>query len=335
MNLLNTTNANTSICFNPNDSSSSDGGSSSSGTFVVGVLIAVLGSTGEQLGLTLWKLAENRVQKRRDERRKTELENEHLEDIASPLSPPESLIVQLDESEIAARANPNLSHDDLITKEAKGKGSVSPAAGADFSAVSVSSEHVADEGRSEQRGKKNSWIQDDKISSIGSTTTTNSFYMHEKTSEQSNSSKSMLPAVDKKLRQRIVLLKTWCIEKEALMCLVAVLTFAGGNGLNFVALGLIQESIVTLIGAWALVINIITAKFLLNEDLSYLDGVSVLMITVGITLSILGSQHSSTQWCESYAEIQLALEILLCLLQVHRKTNTAIQAKLCYYHDYS
>ena len=81
------------------------------------------------------------------------------------------------------------------------------------------------------------------------------------------------------------------------MCLVAVLTFAGGNGLNFVALGLIQESIVTLIGAWALVINIVTAKFWLGEELSLLDGVSVVMIVAGIALSILGSQHSTINWC--------------------------------------
>ena len=44
------------------------------GSFVLGVLIALLGSTGEQLGLTLWKLAENRsaaFEERRREPRPT------------------------------------------------------------------------------------------------------------------------------------------------------------------------------------------------------------------------------------------------------------------------
>jgi hypothetical protein len=308
MNILNGTNGTfgkDAIC----DSETSSGGSSSSsGTFAVGVIIAVLGSTGEQLGLTLWKLAENRVQKRRDERRKAELENEQLEDIGSPLSPPESLVVHLDETEMASR-NTNLSHDDATSADTgTGRGQSPKISGAATQAGAaveenegiMRSEHDTDEDRSDRAAKHKSWIQEDKPPEMPSSPTSeNSLYIHDKSRDQSPSSGTVVTNRSN-LSHRIVLLKLWCIEKEALMCLIAFATFAGGNGLNFVALGLIQESIVTLIGAWALVINIATAKFLLSEDLSYLDGISVLMIIVGITLSILGSQHTATQWCHSY-----------------------------------
>ena len=55
---------------NATNSTTSDGSSTTSaGSFVLGVLIALLGSTGEQLGLTLWKLAENRIAASEERRR--------------------------------------------------------------------------------------------------------------------------------------------------------------------------------------------------------------------------------------------------------------------------
>jgi hypothetical protein len=298
MNVTYTTNSSSSICSSaPNESH--EGSSSSSGTFVTGVIIAVLGSTGEQLGLTLWKLAENRVQKRRDDRRK-ELDDRkhHDESLSSPTGPPDSLVVQLDENETPTSKNQK--HD--LSEEEGQPHSPNPS----HHTSGVHSEHSPHEvsERGSDRRASHSWTDEDNIQYSASEkrpshATTAAF--HEKISEQSttrqtesvelasNSSYSSRPST-------LGRIKLWCIEKEAFMCLLAVVIFSGGNGLNFVALGLIQESIVTLIGAWALVINIITAKFWLSEELSYLDGISVLLIIVGIALSILGSQHNATNW---------------------------------------
>ena len=51
-------------CSQSNSTNSNGGQNTSNGDFAVGVIVAILGSTGEQLGLTLWKLAENRSQDR-------------------------------------------------------------------------------------------------------------------------------------------------------------------------------------------------------------------------------------------------------------------------------
>jgi hypothetical protein len=274
-----------------------DSSSSSSGTFVTGVIIAVLGSTGEQLGLTLWKLAENRVQKRREDRRKAGFDevNLHGESAGSPAGPPDSLIVHLDDSEMQQSKSRN---DD---KSDEGD---SPASNPSHSTSVVYSENAQHEilDRVSDRRASQSWTDAEKSASEKSHPTISSF--NEKGNDQTPIRKTDVVELASNSsfanrKSRFGRIKTWCIEKEAFMCLLAVLIFSGGNGLNFVALGLIQESIVTLIGAWALVINIITAKFWLSEELSYLDGISVLMIIVGIALSILGSQHHATNWYES------------------------------------
>jgi hypothetical protein len=288
-----------SICSSgPNENHESS--SSSSGTFVTGVIIAVLGSTGEQLGLTLWKLAENRVQTRREDRRKAGFDeiNVHGKSVGSPAGPPDSLIVHLDDDETHTSDKKNSSNDKLDEGD-------SPASNPSHNTSVVYSEHALNEvsERGSDRRVGHSWTDEEKSSAYERPSYATTAPSHEKGSEKSPAQKSEVVELASNSSfsskpSRFGRIKTWCIEKEAFMCLLAVLIFSGGNGLNFVALGLIQESIVTLIGAWALVINIITAKFWLSEELSYLDGISVLMIIVGIALSILGSQHNATNWYE-------------------------------------
>eukprot|EP00292_Cryptomonas_paramecium_P024597 CAMPEP_0113707632 /NCGR_PEP_ID=MMETSP0038_2-20120614/28511_1 /TAXON_ID=2898 /ORGANISM="Cryptomonas paramecium" /LENGTH=156 /DNA_ID=CAMNT_0000633203 /DNA_START=252 /DNA_END=718 /DNA_ORIENTATION=- /assembly_acc=CAM_ASM_000170 len=57
------TNANnlTRLCFDSNVTDSDSSNESSPNNFAAGVLIALLGSSLEQLGLTMWKLAESRT----------------------------------------------------------------------------------------------------------------------------------------------------------------------------------------------------------------------------------------------------------------------------------
>ena len=66
-------------CNYDNSTDASGDQSSSHDGFAVGVLVALLGSTGEQLGLTLWKLAENRVRDRESPRENASIEPMHSE----------------------------------------------------------------------------------------------------------------------------------------------------------------------------------------------------------------------------------------------------------------
>jgi hypothetical protein len=69
-------------CRGENSTETSGEATSSPNVFVAGVIVAILGSTGEQLGLTLWKLAENRARDRASPRDGTSippLNNDRLE----------------------------------------------------------------------------------------------------------------------------------------------------------------------------------------------------------------------------------------------------------------
>jgi hypothetical protein len=266
--------------------------------FVTGLIIAILGSTGEQLGLTLWKLAENRIQKRRDDRRKQADLNFDGKNHASLIDRPESLVVPLYESEVEVVRT----HKDGTKETASSQ--TAPSGSDHSSKLKQSQCHSSCSNTSEQEKNiltncaNDSWTHGEN-------------HPHRDQGVLSPPSKSVAtPGDDVSINcqptesssagagaSKLASLKQWCIEKEAFICVLAFALFAAGNGLNFVALGLIQESIVTLIGAWALVINIVTAKFLLGEELNNLDGVSVLLIIAGIAMSILGSKHKSTKWC--------------------------------------
>jgi len=62
--------------------------------------------------------------------------------------------------------------------------------------------------------------------------------------------------------------------------------FVFGNACDFVALGIAPLSIVTLLGSWSLVVNTVTAHFLLHEVVAHLDQLSIIFIVTGIILTV-------------------------------------------------
>jgi len=74
--------------------------------------------------------------------------------------------------------------------------------------------------------------------------------------------------------------------------------FVFGNACDFVALGIAPLSIVTLLGSWSLVVNTVTAHFLLHEVVAHLDLLSIIFIVTGIVLTVRKTtlaQHSTAQ----------------------------------------
>jgi hypothetical protein len=69
--------------------------------------------------------------------------------------------------------------------------------------------------------------------------------------------------------------------------------FTIGNVGDFVSLGITRQSVVTLVGSWALVTNTLTAKCLVNEDVIFMDIVSMVLIIGGIVLTVLASSQTN------------------------------------------
>eukprot|EP00961_Rhodomonas_salina_P085058 1142235-Rhodomonas_salina.2 len=78
--------------------------------------------------------------------------------------------------------------------------------------------------------------------------------------------------------------------------LIGFIIFAIGNGGDFIALGITKQSVVTLVGSWALVVNTLTARLLLHEIVHPLDVLSSVLIIVGIVLTVLFSVQDSPEW---------------------------------------
>jgi len=68
---------------------------------------------------------------------------------------------------------------------------------------------------------------------------------------------------------------------------VGSFVFAIGNGCDFVALGIAPQSVVTLVGSWCLVVNTMTAQYVLSEVTTRYDVLSSLVIICGIVLTVL------------------------------------------------
>mmetsp|Transcript_26546 Transcript_26546/g.69795 ORF Transcript_26546/g.69795 Transcript_26546/m.69795 type:complete len:385 (+) Transcript_26546:68-1222(+) len=269
-------------------------GSSTSSSFASGVLVAFLGSTFEQLGLTLWKLADNRVQKRRELRKNILADDEHVE-LATPSSHRDSLAGNVDDESVDQRTLSPASKNDMIEVVRRDSDDdLSPSS--QISGRSFGADTQPEDGIPPSPRKPTTVIRFD--SEVEE--------KHIETDDEENET------------DRLESWRVWCVEKEIVVTVLAAIVYAAGNGLNFVALGLIQESIVTLIGAWALVINIVTAKYMLGEELSRLDGVAVILIAVGIALSIFGSHHSTTVWCikrlvTQYKQLSVIILIIMNL----------------------
>lgn len=84
--------------------------------------------------------------------------------------------------------------------------------------------------------------------------------------------------------------------KGVLIWLFGFLIFLVGNVGDFVALGLTRQSVVTLVGSWALVVNTMTAKVLLNEEVIWMDLGSILLIIIGIIFTVLASDENQDEW---------------------------------------
>ena len=172
---------------NATNSTNSTADSASAGTFVLGVCIALLGSTGEQLGLSMWKLAENKAQN-----------YGRAHQYSAQNEPP-----------IVQNGAPN----QTPKGPDHGDGNATP-----------------EVNESEATASAAAPPQTRRIDLL----------------EEGGHARTCSPA--------------WCVSMQVPLRTFAFLIFATGNGLNLVALGMIQSSIVTLLGAWALVINLGTAK---------------------------------------------------------------------------
>jgi drug/metabolite transporter (DMT)-like permease len=72
--------------------------------------------------------------------------------------------------------------------------------------------------------------------------------------------------------------------------------FALGNACDFIALGIAPLSTVTLLGSWSLVVNTVTARFLLGEVVLLFDYASIGFIVAGIVLTVVASDHTPNDW---------------------------------------
>jgi hypothetical protein len=199
-----------------NDSDSKNG---DTGVFVTGLIIALLGSTGEQLGLTFWKLAENRIQKRRDDRRQLalELEDKVGDTDTTSTAHPDSLVVHVDGS---PEHVPNNQSD-----------------------ISCSG-HSHHQPSSQQHLPHRSDLEDPSYrsnkSSNGALTNGSELCQEMSTSPSSNIVDGAFAPSSGDGSSRLGRIRSWCVDNEAPLCAFAFALFAAGNGLVFVALGLIQ-----------------------------------------------------------------------------------------------
>jgi len=103
---------------------------------------------------------------------------------------------------------------------------------------------------------------------------------------------------------------------------MAMAVFTVGNILDFVAFSMTGQTIVILVGCWALCVNLITAPKILKEKRKLMDLVSIVIIFTGIGLAVGGSSHTDREWTTEqlvarYADpasaILLAIIFLICL----------------------
>ena len=101
-----------------------------------------------------------------------------------------------------------------------------------------------------------------------------------------------LPDIDE---EGVPVTKGYC-PKISWIWAVGFLIFAVGNGGDFVALGITKQSVVTLVGSWALVVNTFTARCLLREIVHPLDVFASFLIIGGIVLTVTFSGKDSPEW---------------------------------------
>lgn len=72
--------------------------------------------------------------------------------------------------------------------------------------------------------------------------------------------------------------------------------FIIGNGGDFYALGVTNQSVVPLVGSWALVMTLGVARFLLKEEINWWDVAACACIVTGIVLTVVFGSQTSAEW---------------------------------------
>ena len=238
----------TQICGSSDDQ---NGKPNDTENFVTGVLVALLGSTGEQLGLSLWKLAEMRVQKRDAELRANKLAkstrarklssiiqrvgsaDEAEENESSVKEKTGSIYMQEPMNEVCTSCAPVIEIDESETAN-RIEILVNDATDSDGPVISAPDDSF-----------------ESRVPSLKDILSTDS------SPKPPHSPHPSAAGLDISLESEHGSdwsadgdaggggpggggLRAWCVRHEAPLSFLAVIVFAGGNGLNFVALGLIQ-----------------------------------------------------------------------------------------------
>ena len=257
----------TQVC-GTSDSNNQSGQPNDIENFVTGIVVALLGSTGEQLGLSLWKLAEIRVQRREAERRASgaikkrnsavhQRHNVHLDLHPSPEKQDiercdsgvvrrNSQISSADKGDVLENAhrNPDLS---AVNVQIDSKGSRSRA-NIDEANLSRELNHTTSEssphapaatGDSDAPAPRSPRsplsLHPAQISLSPRASAAALEAGSDRGSDLGGSDDGGDGGGERSMR-------AWCQRHEGPLSLAAVCIFAGGNGLNFVALGLIQAN---------------------------------------------------------------------------------------------
>ena len=108
-----------------------------------------------------------------------------------------------------------------------------------------------------------------------------------------------------------------------------------GSVLDFTALGLMREIVVTTLGGWSLVLSAILAIVILNESCTKYDIAGICFVMTGMVCSIVSSSHYHRDWTISRIETQynkrhvvlaficmlvavVSGSVILCIDYVHR-----------------
>ncbi|EKX55433.1 hypothetical protein GUITHDRAFT_160462 [Guillardia theta CCMP2712] len=272
-------------------STSSSGGCNE--CYLYGVLLALLGSTLEALGLSLWKL--HHIRKEKAERERMTEKKESLKRLqnsgeqATNAMTTHPATSEIEDHDLAAEPahsyTPSHSvnsengdeRQDEVSNGSKDPKNVSPASGHDFVKNEIAEIHASS-------GPLEDSAHVEEIPRLSGTWPC-----------------CCCPA---SLLQEVPW--TW---------LLGFCIFAIGNLFDFLALGISKQSVVTLVGSWALVVNTLTAKFILREHTSKKDYMSSLIIICGILLTVFGSEKNQIDW---------SIEILV---NQYKKTN--VKVMLC------
>lgn len=66
--------------------------------------------------------------------------------------------------------------------------------------------------------------------------------------------------------------------------------------MDFLALGITRQSVVTLVGSWALVVNAAASRVIVGEKLIFLDVAAIACIIGGIVCTVAGSDRTEDEW---------------------------------------